>query len=206
VNKVGLRLQMLYWWTPNYVIERELRNLATQTTDALCSLLAAHIPQQQGLNFQAPTSKGVKEQRIAMAQTHKQMVEALAASVGYDRAVALGRESLFAVGVALGKQTRKKLGVGENTTDLIKASKILYRVLGIDFHIDWQDQSSVVVVIERCALSEQYSELTCGVLSATDEGVIQGLQPNVTMKFTQYMTGGCKNCMASLNFKAKESV
>ena len=146
MNKVGLRLQFLYWWTPNYVILRELRNLSEQTTDALKSLLEAYAPQQKDLSIQSPTSKGVKEQRAAMAQTHAQMVEALAAAVGHDKAVALGRESLFAIGVALGKQTRNKLGVDENPNNLIKASKILYRVLGIKFHIDWLDQSNAVAV------------------------------------------------------------
>ncbi len=141
-----------------------------------------------------------------MAQTHTKMVEALAAAVGHDKAVALGREALFAVGVELGKQTRNKLGVGNNSNDFIKASKILYRILGIDFHIDWLNQTNAVAVIEHCALSEKYSKLTCEVLSATDEGVIAGLQPNVEIKFREYITGGCQNCRASLNFKQKEPI
>ncbi|HSV49907.1 MAG TPA: L-2-amino-thiazoline-4-carboxylic acid hydrolase [Candidatus Acidoferrales bacterium] len=202
---MGLRLQLLYWWTPSYVIQRELRNLSEQTTDALKSLLAVYAPQQKNLRIQPPESNSVKEQRANMAQTHVEMVEALAAAVGHDKAVELGRESLFAIGVALGRQTRSKLGVGENPNDLIKASKILYRTLGIDFHIEWLDQTNAIAVIERCALSKQYSKLTCEVLSATDEGVIQGLQPNVTMKFTQYLTGGCQYCKASLNFKQTEN-
>lgn len=140
-----------------------------------------------------------------MAQTHARLVEALEAAVGHDRAVALGRESLFNVGLALGKQTRSKLGVGDSQRDLIKASKILYRVLGISFHIDWIDESNAIAVIEHCALSEQYSKLTCEVLCATDEGVITGLQPNVKMRFTQFITGGCQNCRANLNFKTEEN-
>ena len=118
-----------------------------------------------------------------MAQTHAKLVEALEAAVGHDKAVALGRESLFSVGVNLGKQTRSKLGVGDNPKDLIKAAKILYRILGIEFHLEWLDESNAVAIINRCALAEQYSKLTCEVLSATDEGVIKGLQPNVTMQF-----------------------
>jgi hypothetical protein len=140
-----------------------------------------------------------------MAQNHARLVEALESAIGHDKAVALGRESLYSVGLALGKQIRSKLGVGESQTDLIKASKILYRVLGISFHIEWIDQNSGVAVIEHCALSEHYSKLTCEVLSATDEGVITGLQPNVKMKFTQYITGGCQNCRATLNLKQKEN-
>jgi len=203
---MGLRLAFLYFWTPSYVIRRELRNLSDQTNAALCSLLATYAPKLQiPQNDPLLTSKGVKARRAAMAQMHAQMVDALASSIGRDRAVSLGREALFAVGVDLGRQTRRKLGVGENPNDLIKASKILYRILCIGFHIEWQDQANAVAVIERCALADQYSKLTCEVLSATDEGVIAGLQPNVTMKFTQYITGGCQNCKAQLEFKTKET-
>jgi hypothetical protein len=201
---MGLRLQFLYWWTPSFVIKRELGNLSCQTTDALQRLLTVYAIEQIIPNNQPLASKNIKEQRAVMAQTHTKMVEALAAVVGHDKAVALGRESLFAVGINLGKETKSKLGVDENPNDLIKASKILYRILGIDFHLEWQDSSNAVAVIERCALSEKYSKLTCEVLSATDEGVIAGLQPNVEMKFQEYITGGCPNCRANLNFKQKE--
>lgn len=168
-------------------------------------MLATYAPQHALVADKPQIPKGVREQRASMAQTHARMVESLEASVGHDKAVALGREALFAVGTELGKQTRRKLGVGESQSDLIKASKILYRVLGIDFHIEWLDKNSAIAVIERCALSEQYSKLTCEVLSATDEGVISGLQPNVKMKFTEYITGGCQNCRATLEFKTKEN-
>lgn len=201
---MGLRLRLLYWWTPNYVIKRELTNLSDKTSDALQRLLTTYAPQDKVSNTQSLASKGVKEQRAAMAQTHAEMVESLAAAVGHDKAVALGRKALFAVGVELGKQTRNKLGVGDDRNDLIKASKILYRILGINFHIDWINQTHAVAVIEHCALSEKYSKLTCEVLSATDEGVIAGLQPNVTMNFHEYITGGCQNCRASLNFNQTE--
>jgi hypothetical protein len=203
VNKLGLRLQLLYWWTPNYVIQRELTNLSEKTTGALKLLLANYVPQQKDLDFKPPNHSGIKEQRANMAKTHTQMVEALATAVGHDKAVTLGRESLFAVGVALGKQTRSKLGVGENPKDLIKASKILYRVLGIDFHIEWLDESNAVAIIENCTLFTHYTKVTCEVLSATDEGVVKGLQPNVTLKFTEYMTRTCQNCKASLQFNQK---
>jgi hypothetical protein len=202
---LGLRLSLLYWWTPNYVIRRELRNLSEQTTGALTSLLATYGLQQAPIADKLQTVKSVREQRANMSQAHAKLVAALEAAVGHDKAVALGRESLFNVGLALGKQTRKELGVGDSQSDLIKACKILYRILGIDFHIEWIDETNAVAVIEHCALSEQYSKLTCEVLSATDEGVITGLQPNVKMRFTQYITGGCQNCRANLNFKSEEN-
>jgi hypothetical protein len=195
---MGLRLRFLYWWTPNYVIRRELANLSTQTNSALQSLLDKYVEQKPTLRVETQNSGTVKEQRLSMAQNHVKMVEALEASVGHEKAVELGRAALLLVGENLGKQTRIKLGVGESPNDLTMAAKILYRVLGIDFRIKWLDDSTAKVMIDHCALAERYSEFTCQVLSATDEGVIKGLQPNVRLKFTQYMTSGCGKCKAAL--------
>ncbi len=140
-----------------------------------------------------------------MAQNQAKLVEALEAAIGREEAIRLGREALFLVGQDIGKKTRIKLGVSDNPADLPKAAKILYRVLGIDFHLERINNSRAQAIIDRCALAEQYSKLTCQVLSATDEGVIKGLQPNVTMKFKEYMTSGCKNCKADIQFNEKEN-
>jgi hypothetical protein len=203
---LGLRLSFLYWWTPNYIIQRELSEVSNQTSEALKTLIATYAPKALVLTEQKHLPTNIKEQRAMMAQTHTKLVKALEAAVGYEKAVALGRESLFTVGVNLGKQTRGKLGVNDNPKDLIKAAKILYRILGIEFNLEWRDDSNAVAIINRCALAEQYSKLTCEILSATDEGVIKGLQPNVTMQFAEYMTSGCQNCRANIQFNQKENL
>ena len=193
-------------WTPNFIIRRELSKLSTQTSEALKTLLAANEPQQaiENSNLKKPAS--IQEQRARMAQNHTKMVEALEAAVGRERAITLGREAMFAVGVNLGKQTRFKLGVGDNPNDLIRAAKILYRILGIEFHMGNLTQTKAEAIIDRCALAQQYSRLTCEVLSATDEGVIKGLQPNATMQFKKYMTSGCQTCTAQIQFTKEAMV
>ncbi len=138
-----------------------------------------------------------------MAQTHAKIVDTLEAALGHEKAVKLGREALFSVGQKVGKQTREALGVSDNPKDLERAAKILYRVLGIDFHLEWQGNSNARAIIDRCALAGQYTKLTCEVLSATDEGVINGMLPNVTMKFKEYITSGCENCKAEIHFDDK---
>ncbi len=140
-----------------------------------------------------------------MARTQAKLVEALTSAIGHEGAVKLGRETLFSVGQNLGKQARSRLGVGNGPDDLTKAARILYRVLGITFHLEWYDHSDATVIIDHCDLAQQYSKLSCEVLSATDEGVIKGLQPNLTMKFKEYMTSGCKNCFADMNLDEKET-
>jgi len=204
---VGLRLLILCWWTPKYIIRKELENISNRTTTALKALISKYaIEEVDVINQKQQPPTSIQEQRAAMAQTHVKLVETLEAIVGHEEAVKLGREALFLVGQNLGKQTRSKLGVSDNPKDLTKAAKILYRILGIEFRLEWLDNSNAKAIIDRCALVEQYSKLTCEVLSATDEGVIKGLQPNVTMKFKEYMTSGCKNCRADIHFNEKENM
>jgi hypothetical protein len=202
---VGLRLLILNWWTPKYIIRRELESISEKTTTALKALVSKYATKPADVaNQNQQSSANIEEQRAFMAQTQAKLVEALVSAVGREEAVRLGRETLFLVGQNLGKQARSRLGVGDSPNDLAKAAKILYRVLGIEFRLQWHDQSSATVIIDKCALAQQYSKLTCEVLSATDEGVIKGLQPNLTMKFKEYLTGGCKNCLADMNLNGKE--
>ena len=205
---MGLRLRILGWWTPKYIIRKELANLSDQTTTAIESLLAKYASQELigTTKQQVPVPVSIEQQRANMAQTHAKLVEILEAALGHEKAVTLGREALFSVGVNLGKQTRSKLGIGDSSNDLTKTAKILYSVLGIEFHVDWLDKSNAEVVIDRCALAEHYSKLTCEVLSATDEGVIKGLQPNAKLQFKEYMTSGCRKCKADIHLNEKETI
>ncbi len=135
-----------------------------------------------------------------MAKQHEELVEALASALGREKALELGRKALFEVGRNLGIESRAKLGVGNNPKDLIKAAKILYRVLGIDFTVETSEKTQATLVVSRCALSRQYSEFTCRVLSATDEGVVKGLEPHANMTFKEVLTSGCRNCRAKIEF------
>ena len=203
---MGLRLLILSWWTPKYILRKELENISDRTTTVLKALISKHGVKQDEVTNQKKQPTNIQEQREDMARTQAKLVEIIDAAVGHEEAVRLGRDALFLVGQTLGKQTRNKLGVSDEPKDLAKAAKILYRVLGIEFHLEWLDNSNARAIIDRCALAERYSKLTCEVLSATDEGVIKGLQPNVTMKFKEYMTSGCKNCRADINFNEKENM
>jgi len=203
---VGLRLHIVSWWMPKYLTRRELAKLSNETTNALQAILTQYAPQESIANVKQQTCTNIDQQRINMAQTHAELVEKLVVVLGYEKAVALGREALFLVGENLGKQIRRSLGVSDSPKDLIRAAKILYHILGIEFHLEWLDSSNVKAVIDQCPLAEYYSKLTCEVLSATDEGVIKGLQPRAVMKFKEYMTNGCKNCRADIHFKDKEAL
>jgi hypothetical protein len=202
---LGVRLLILSLWTPKYIIRKELANVSDQTITALQAIVAKYTPREvTATSTKQPASTSIAEQRAIMAQTQAKLVKTLEAELGHEEAVRLGREALFMVGQNIGKQSRSKLGVGDNLKDLTKAAKILYRVLGIEFHLEWLDQFNAKATIKKCALAEHYSELTCEVLCATDEGVIGGLQPNVSMKFKEYMTSGSGECRTDIQLNKKE--
>jgi hypothetical protein len=201
--KLGFRLLFLSWWTPKYLIYRELCRVDALTTDALESLLKKHSPNNKEDKSKKALSSGedIEERRTAMAVKHSSLVVRLAEVLGKEEAIRLGREALFKVGEGLGGETCQKLGVGKSLQDLFRAAKILYRVLGIDFEVELQDPNSAILIINRCALSANYSDLTCQVLSATDEGTIKGLNQNMIMTFTERITSGQPKCKAKITLK-----
>ena len=204
---MGLRLLILSLWTPKFIIRRKLNSISELTTTALDSLVSKYAKSKvEFSNLEKQSIASIQQQRAVMAQTQARLIEKLKTAIGQQEAVKQGREILFLVGQILGRQIRAELRVSDTSEDLTRAAKILYRVLGIEFHLEWVDDSKARAIIDRCSLAEQYSKLTCEVLSAVDEGVINGLQPNVKMQFKEYMTSGCANCMADIDFQEKVNV
>jgi predicted ArsR family transcriptional regulator len=197
---MGAKLAFLSWLTPKFIISRELDTISTVTNQALQETLRAHVPdfQVKATVYDEQSFRNLHEKRAAMTRQHNVLVEALVAALGEDTAVKVGREALFKVGVQLGTRSRNRLGVGDSEEDLVRAAQIMYRVLAIDFDVEWIGPNQAVVTVNHCALAENYSEVTCQVLSATDEGVVNGLNPNMSMKFEKRITSGCKVCTAKI--------
>jgi hypothetical protein len=198
---MSLRLQVLARKTPERVLAEELARVDELTTAALDGLLERHAPgvlAGLGQRTFGPAA-GIEERREAMASAHEARVKALTGAIGRERAVNLAREELFSVGIRLGEEARARLGVGEGLEDLVLAAKILYRVLGIEFQVERSDPSGAVIRVDRCALAARYSDDTCLALSATDEGVVHGLNPQVTMVFEERLTAGAPRCVARLH-------
>jgi hypothetical protein len=201
--RLGFKLLLLSFWTPSFILQRELNRVSLLTSDALESLLKKQSAElkSETLETRAPMGGRLKEKRTAMAREHTRLVEILERVLGRDEAIKRAREVLFNVGNQLGKETRLKLGSGESLKDMIRSAKVLYRVLGISFKVENINGNTGTIVINRCALAKDYSELACQVLSATDEGVINGLNPRMTMSFTQRMTSGCQECKAKITVR-----
>jgi len=195
----SLKLRMASAWLPAWSVKGELGRVSQLTTDALVSVLQRAAPASVSAVSQSlrPLAGSVEECRAAMALNHNRVVDALVDAVGEEYAITLGRRALYSAGLNIGEESRTRLGVGNGMEDLIMAAQVLYRVLGITFIVREGD-NGLMMVVQRCALSKWYSERTCKVLSAADEGVIRGLNHRVGMKFEQMITSGCPACLARI--------
>jgi hypothetical protein len=196
---VSLRLLLASVWLPSYMQKSEVDRVAAMTTDALSSLLEEEASSElQKVSMQIKTPSGsIEKRRAVMAANHRLLLKALSDGVGHDKAVEVGREALFKVGVSIGEDSRKRLGVGDNIEDLLMAARVMYGVLGISFTVK-EEGGDHRIEVHRCALSKHYTELTCKVMSTVDEGVVRGLNPRASMSFERKITSGFPTCTACI--------
>jgi len=205
---MSLKLRFLSWWTPNYFLKNGLDKLAHSTINGLEELLIEHDPKYReelkDFEYISNIRKGnLQDQRMKMATLHNRLVEKLIYVLGRDDAIKLGRRLMFIKGLSLGCEFREILGVGTSLKDLISAARILYKVLGIEFSIREFKQDKIVMVVKHCSLAEYYGPDTCLILSAADEGVVQGLNPKIKINFQKRITEGASCCLAPINFEDK---
>lgn len=203
---MSLKLRIASLWTPKSMLIQELDRVSDETTGALDRLLRQYAPNKldELKRKDIPMNGKLEERRAAMASAHNSRVQALVDQLGLDKAIKIGRKSLYKVGLKLGFEARKRLGVSDDEEDLFRAARILYKVLGISFRVN-QRNARTILCIDRCALSNYYSKDACHVLSAADEGVVKGLNSNVDMVFKERITAGAPECIADLKFD-KEKV
>jgi hypothetical protein len=181
------------------MLRRELDVVSDRTTSGLLRLLEDRAPMSADAAKAElrPLRGTLSDRRAIMSSNHLVLLRELVEAVGEDEATKLGREAMFAVGRELGIETKRRLGVRETTGDMLLAARVLYRVLGIDFEVE-EASDSFRLLIHRCALAEHYSESTCRVLSATDEGVVSGLSPGVCMRFERIQGAEQPMCVARI--------
>ncbi|NOQ53596.1 MAG: hypothetical protein GQ558_03200 [Thermoplasmata archaeon] len=200
---MSLRLATAKLWMRTSVLKRELGRVAEMTITTLDEMLREHAPGAlEGIRAgDSPMDGDLDQRRRAMADAHRRRVTALVEAMGEEAAVEEGRRRMSPVGVALGVEARERLGVGDDIEDLVEAAKVLYTVLGIE--VDGEEggeggDGTLVLRVDRCALSEVYDPTTCRLMSAADEGLVRGLNPNVQMTFYERITEGRPCCRADL--------
>ena len=197
---MSLKSRLAARWIPESMLIRELDRVAELTTGALDHLLQQYAPGalKKLQKNNKPPAGDLQTRRSVMANAHNARVRALIDAIGAEETQRIARQSLFKVGIQLGTEARKRLDVGSDLNDLVKAAKVLYKVLGIEFVIERRDEKTVIV-IHRCALAEHYTPDACMILSAADEGVVKGLNPKISMAFEERITAGAPKCIARLD-------
>ena len=192
---MSIRLKIASFWLPDFILKRELDNVAMKTIEGLNDLLKQYVP---GIVINEEILRGIlEERRSIMANAHNKRVKILIQELGHEKAVKIGRNVMFEVGYKLGQEARRKLGARNSFEDLELAARILYKVLGIEFKIENKD-GNMIMVVNRCALSKYYSPESCMILSAADEGVVRGLNENMGMQFKERITEGAHECIACI--------
>lgn len=183
---------------PEYLLIPEIDRIAEITINCLNQLLQNYAPITLKNFSEEFVMKGkLLERRRIMATAQNIRIKKLIELMGYVEASKIGRKALFKVGLKLGNETRERLNINDNLSDLLNAAHILYRVLGIEFHIIEEDKE-IFLIVEKCALAEYYTLETCKIISAVDEGVIHGLNQNFNMIFTEWITEGHNECRACI--------
>jgi hypothetical protein len=168
-------------YIPEYVKKRELMNLFHLTAMAF----ERTIPPTIGLSFD--------ECLLKFAHFTKSEV---------DRAMSRGgdlqtiQDLLYQGAYEFGNKFRKQFRVS-TARDVMEVSRLLYKILGIDF----RGTEKGTITISKCFYSQHYSPSTCRVISYLDAGMIAGLSGGGELSFLERITEGSKSCDAQFFFK-----
>lgn len=195
---MSIKLHLLSIWIPEFLLIRELDKTSEITNNYLDTILKRYsipIPAMK-----KPFKGNLEERRLMMAEYHNIRLKRLIEKLGFEDALIIGRAELYKAGYAMGRDTRKRLGV-KTIKDAILAAHILYKVLGINFTTE-ENGDHIILRIKSCELANQYSLETCKIMSAADEGVLNGLHKKLGMKFIKRITEGAEECTACIKVKS----
>lgn len=182
---MNVRLALASVYLPGFVKRRQLRELLRRSAAAF----GVPAPDVAGRPYDECL-------RIFATFTAEQAETAL-----QDDPVAPDvRADLRAAGFDIGREVRRSLRIG-NRADAMRAARLSYRLLGIDFEGDVNG----TVVIRSCAFSRVYSPPTCALVSGLDEGLLAGLAGEGRLQFAARITAGCERCEATFHFADQQS-
>ncbi len=195
---MSIKLHLLSIWIPEFILIKELEKTTEITNNHLDMLLKRYsipIP-----TIKKPFEGNLKERRLLMAEYHNIRLKSLIEKLGFKDTLQIGRAELYKAGYEMGCDTRKRLGV-KTIKDAILAARILYKILGINFTTE-DNGENIILRIKSCELANQYSPETCKIMSAADEGVLNGLNKKLGMKFIKRITEGAEECTACIKVKS----
>jgi hypothetical protein len=103
------------------------------------------------------------------------------------------KNRLYRNALKIGQNLKNEFDVNtlENAMGL---SRIVYKILGIDFRGDSRGE----ILIRKCYFSAYYSADVCRIISSLDAGLLAGLSSGGQLEFQERITEGSENCRAVL--------
>jgi hypothetical protein len=163
-------------YLPAFIRKKELKNLFQLTASAFGS----DAPSLVGLSYDDCLDKFALSTESSVHQLGNQ-----------DERIFIIQERLFQRAYEYGTLWRKRFGI-TTMNEAMKAGKILYRAIGIDFRGTEQG----VIEIGKCFFSKYYSPATCKLISSLDAGILAGLTGGGKLTFSQRITEGSASCKA----------
>ena len=180
---MSLLVSALQIYTPEYVRKRALAELFNFTAAAF--------------EAQTPAIAGL-DSRACLAE-YARFTQSLAERRLHDRDDIEGVEQrLYRNAVEMGRLHGRLLRLN-SVKDVMAIGRVLYRILGIDFHGDARG----AVVIDRCYFSRFYSPDVCRLMSAMDRGLFAGLSNGGELTFTSRITEGQPSCRAHFSWEQR---
>ncbi|HUI29669.1 MAG TPA: hypothetical protein VLX91_05595 [Candidatus Acidoferrales bacterium] len=109
--------------------------------------------------------------------------------------VSLVMQRLYDGAYRIGEELREEMRI-RSRKDAMKAARLLYRAMGIDFHCSGSGE----VGIARCYFSTFYPPEVCWIISSLDEGIIAGLTDGGRLWFVSRITEGNNSCVGQIEF------
>jgi len=196
---MNLKLLLAAKWIPQRIIKQELLFIA-ESTISLLNILLREYNIATATNILIQKNQSLKQIRKNMALIHVLQVRRLIEHLGYKETLSRGRERLYALGQRIGRVFKNQFNIGPDLKDTRRAIEIMYKILQIKFHIQWISPIEARLYVKHCSIARYYREHTCAVLCAADEGVINGINTSLTMKFKNHLTQGHPCCRAELHY------
>ncbi len=178
---MNLALKIARLYIPSFIKKKELKNLFTLTASAF------------GCDAPSATHQSFEDGLTEYARFTNSMAKQIEAT-GKDLSPI--REQLYTNAFEYGKSMRKRLRLNSKQ-EVREASRLLYRIIGIDFHVTQRGE----ITIPQCFFSRYYSASTCGLIASLDAGILAGLSNGDTLTFSQRITEGFEACKAQLSPK-----
>jgi hypothetical protein len=178
---MNLRLTIARIYLPAFIKKKKVTELFELTAEAFHS----EVPDIKNLSYDdcLKTYAAFSKTKAEEAIRHPESTEKI-------------KRRLYRNACQLGEKLRKEYHIGTKA-DVIRLSKILYRILGIEL----TESADGEVVIKRCFFSQIYTPEVCAVISALDEGLAAGLSAGGSLVFKERITEGKNCCRATFCMK-----